>query len=342
MSDQQKVNALLVKLEHATSLELSDAIKELLIQSTPPDRVAKIVEGRVDEGVYVLSETLASLLAKSHSKTLYEKVLKKFENDFWFLLILYKGRYPDIEIERALIKKLYSAASNDADPLRGYIVNAIKEVGSEAALPTLRAIVHDLEPGAKVGKFFGSALGFVEGLAAQSRYSFLQDVLVAIDEIEQRVKLNPPDGDLSVFVGESECELDDRGNAFQNMVEAEKYLQLAPGIVVFYVRKGAEALAKDVYRHLGLEKGGRPAKRMMLEDLINQLKQVKKSSAPDLLQVFLQVFQAFGNFASHDQGNEEKHITKEIAEPIYRLYCQALILYTSWLKTAQGEASNTE
>jgi hypothetical protein len=111
------------------------------------------------------------------------------------------------------------------------------------------------------------------------------------------------------------------------------YLEVEPRIVVFYVRKGAEALAKDVYRHLGLEKGGRPAKKMMLEELINQLRQVKKNSAPDLLQVFLQTFQTFGNFASHDQDNEEKHLTKEIAEPIYRLYCQALILYTSWLKT---------
>jgi hypothetical protein len=49
------------------------------------------------------------------------------------------------------------------------------------------------------------------------------------------------------------------------------------------VRKGAEALAKDLYRNLGLEqKLGRPAKRMMLEDLITQLKQVKTNAAPDL------------------------------------------------------------
>jgi hypothetical protein len=342
MSDQQKVNALLVRLEHVTSIELSDAIKELLSLSAPPDLVAKIVEGRVDEGVYVLSETLASLLATSHSKTLYEKVLKQVKDDVWSLLTLYKGKYPDIEIEKALIKKLYSAASNDADPLRRYIVSAMKEVGSEAILPTLQAIAHDLEPGAKVGKFFGNALGPIEGLAAQSRYSFLQDVLVAIDEIELRAKLNPPSGDLSLSVDKSEHGFDDTSNAYQNKVDAKKYLELAPGIVIFYVRKGAEALAKDLYRHLGLEKGGRPAKRMMLEELINQLKQVKKSSAPDLLQVFLQTFQAFGNFASHDQGNEEKHITKEIAEPIYNLYCQALILYTSWLKTAPRESSNNE
>jgi hypothetical protein len=220
----------------------------------------------------------------------------------------------------------------------------MKEVGSEKVLPTLQAIAYDLEPGAKVGKFFGAALGPVEGLAAKSRYSFLQDVLVAIDEIEQRAKLNPPSVDQSVFIDESESRFDEKSNAYQFKVKAEKFLELAPEIAIIYVRKGAEALAKDLYRNLGLEKGGRPAKRLMLEDLITSLKQEKKSSAPYLLQGFLQTFQTFGNFASHDQDDEEKrkHITKEIAEPIYKLYCQALILYSDWLRTAQGGSSNIE
>jgi hypothetical protein len=155
MSDLQIVNALLVKLEHTTSLELSDTIDELLSLSAPVDRIASIVEGRVDEGVYVISKTLATLLAQSHSQALYEKTRSKLKNDLWALLILYESKYPDVEIERFLIKELYAIASNDGEPRRRYIVNAMKQVGSEAVLPTLRAIAHNLEPGAKIGKLFG-------------------------------------------------------------------------------------------------------------------------------------------------------------------------------------------
>ena len=128
-------------------------------------------------------------MAKSHSQTLYAKTADQLKKDIWALLILYKGRYPDAEIERILIKILYEVAPQDGEPRRGSIVEAIKEVGSEAVLPTLEAIAHDLEPGVKVGQAFGDALGLLGSLSAKARYSFLQDVLVAIDEIKQRVKL---------------------------------------------------------------------------------------------------------------------------------------------------------
>jgi hypothetical protein len=82
--------------------------------------------------------------------------------------------------------------------------------------------------------------------------------------------------------------------------------------------------------------------RLMLEELISHLKQAKKTHAPDLLQIFLQTFQAFGNFASHDQDGDKTDLTNDIAEPIYKLYCQALILYANWQKEPQREQGNTE
>lgn len=345
MSDQQKVNALLVKLEHGqnfSSLEVSDTINELLSLSAPVDKIANIVERRVDEDVVVLSETLATLLAKSHSQALYKKVANRIKSDLWALLILYKGQFPDVQIEKALIKTLYEVAADDAEPRRQYIVEAMKEVGSEAVLPVLEAIAHDLEPGAKVGKAFGNALGLVESLAAKSRYAFLEVVLVAIDEIKKRSMLVSTSVDRTAAVDEVKVGFDEASNVSQFKSDAEKYLGLAPGLVIHYVRKGAEALAKDLYRHLGLEKGGRPAKRMMLDDLITAIKQVKKNPAPDLLQVFLLTFQGFGNFASHDQDGEEKYITNEIAEAVYLLYCEALKLYVRWQQQAQREPGNIE
>jgi hypothetical protein len=344
MSDQQKLNSLLAKLEHKkfVGLELSDVIKELLNLSAPIDKVTSIVERRIENGEYLLTDTLATLLAKSHSQTLYAKTAKQLKNDLWALLILYKGRYPDVEIETALIKELYEVAPKDGEPRRGAIVEAMKEVGSVAVLPTLEAIAHDLEPGVKVGQTFGDALGLLGSLSAEARYSFLQDVLVAIDEIKRRAKLSPLSDDTIAAVDEIDVGFDYASNAFRFKKDAERYLGLAPGIVIHYVRNGAEALAKDLYRHLGLEKDGRPAKRMMLDELITAMNKGNKNPAPNLLQVFLTTFQGFGNFSSHDQDGEEKYLTNEMAKPIFELYCEALKLYARWRRENESQAANNK
>jgi hypothetical protein len=255
-------------------------------------------------------------------------VAQGIKSDSWAILDLYTGRFPDPDIELILTKKLYSVAFNDGDPLRRAIVTAMRDVGSPSVLPMLMAIAHDLEPSAKVGKAFGSSLGIVESLSGQARYDFLQSVLVAIDEIEKRQERNA--SATTADSDEGRLAEETAANARRFQQEAENYLGISPTIVVFYVRKGAEALAKDIYRHLGLEKTGRPARKMMLEELIGQLKQVKKNSPPDLLHSFLQTFQSFGNFVSHDQDGEDVQLTNEIAEPLYKLYCEALTFYTKW------------
>jgi hypothetical protein len=53
MSDQQKINSLLVKLEHNKAfngLELRDVIDELINLSAPIDKVTNLVERGADAG----------------------------------------------------------------------------------------------------------------------------------------------------------------------------------------------------------------------------------------------------------------------------------------------------
>jgi hypothetical protein len=197
MSNQQKVNALLVKLEHCTAgIEINNVIKELLNLSESLDRVVNIVERRIDQGVYVLSQTLANLLAKERSKTLYAKVSTELHKDVWSLLILYKAKYPDEEIEKMLTKTFYSIAADDSNFVRSAIIEAMREVGSKEVLPTLEAIAYDLRPGTTVGKFFSNALGDpIKVLEARSRYSFFQDLLITIDEIKRRTSLSGSNGE---------------------------------------------------------------------------------------------------------------------------------------------------
>ena len=154
--------------------------------------------------------------------------------------------------------------------------------------------------------------------------------------------MNPPTGDVIAAVDEIDVGFDYASNASQFRSDAEKYLGLAPGLVIHYVRKGAEALAKDLYRHLGLEKDGRPAKRMMLDELMTTMNKGSKNPAPILLQVFLTTFQGFGNFSSHDQDGEEKYLTNEIARPIFELFCEALKLYATWRRENESQAANNQ
>jgi hypothetical protein len=121
--------------------------------------------------------------------------------------------------------------------------------------------------------------------------------------------------------------IDTANDAQRHKKNAQNWIDEDPEIAIVCLRKGAEAIAKDLYRRLGCEQNGRPAKKMTLDDL---LKPIQESSAPDVFKIILRTFQAFGNFASHDQGDQSIHLTKEIALALLALYEQALVIYGSW------------
>jgi len=90
----------LVRLRHASALELSDTLQALLACPDVLDQVVPIVESRIDAGAYVTDEPLASLIVQTRSSGLYEKVRERlFKND-WTLVKLFKSQYPDPEIEK--------------------------------------------------------------------------------------------------------------------------------------------------------------------------------------------------------------------------------------------------
>ena len=153
MISPQQGTALLVRLRHASALELSDTLQALLACPDVLDQVP-IVESRIDAGAYVTDEPLASLIVQTRSSGLYEKVRERlFKND-WTLVKLFKSQYPDPEIEKKLRARLYETALDDCNSVRTSIADAMREVGSEEALPTLEAILFDLEPSAKIAQVF--------------------------------------------------------------------------------------------------------------------------------------------------------------------------------------------
>jgi hypothetical protein len=122
-------------------------------------------------------------------------------------------------------------------------------------------------------------------------------------------------------------QVDETDNATRAKTLAQGFIDEHPEIAILYIRKGAEALAKNLYRRLGCEQNGKPAKKMMLEEL---LKPIKESKAPDVFKLLIQTFQIFGNFATHDQDNEERRfVTKNIAVALLALYDEALSIYST-------------
>jgi hypothetical protein len=334
-------NADLVRLEHADSLQLSETLKSLLERGEALDTIVAIVERKIDEGAYVLNDQLATLIGRTKSASLYAKTRKQLFKDDWALLSLYKSRYPDLDIEKHLTTRLYETAPNDAEPRRRYIVDAMRDVGTAVVLPTLEAILFDQTPSLKVKQMILQAIESSGVFSADavlatfetgSRKNFLTSVATAIQAIKERGNIAAERASITGGQLQFEHQEIEQKAELQNAESAREqawhHLDGDPIVAVFFARRGAEALGKHLYRFLGHERGGKPAKKMTLEDL---LMPVKNSDAPDVFKHCLQTVQLFGNFASHDQDDQSKYLNKNIAESLLRFYDEALKIYRTWL-----------
>jgi hypothetical protein len=339
MTSPQHLNSLSVRLRHATGLAFDDTLTELLsypdvLDLDVLDPVVEIVESKMKVGTYVRDEPLANLILRAGSSRLYEKVSERLLQNDWTALILYKGRYPDPKIEEKLCTTLYQVAANDGEPRRRCIVEAMREVGSEAALPTLDAILFDLEPSAKIRQVFANGLGVVGKLKAISRGEFVKLIALAIDDIKGRIGAAP---ETATPTAPKQTQADETANARRNRTQALRYIESEPEAAIVFIRRGAEALAKDLYRRLGHERNGKPARKMTLEEL---LKPVKDSNVPEVFKLLIQTLQLFGNFAAHDQDDQSIYVTKKIASSLLALYDQALLIYSQWIG-ASGPPANS-
>jgi len=91
-----------------------------------------------------------------------------------------------------------------------------------------------------------------------------------------------------------------------------KYQEVDPEVALSQARKSAEAICKHIYVNEEFEKGGKPASKMMLNDLIGTLS--KKRVVPQHIIIALGTIQHYGNFGTHDQGEDSDYITREFVE----------------------------
>jgi len=174
------ITSLLVHLQYAKAMEANDVLERLLEHPSALRKTADIVLQRIDSGIYFLDNLVASLVCHAQAKDLFEKTREKLLSNPRTLLILYKGKYPDASIETKLAEKLYEIFSNDAEPLRSDIVEAMQQVGSSNVVSLLEAILFELQPSVKVRTTFPEALGLVGSFEARSRSAFVDIVTSAI------------------------------------------------------------------------------------------------------------------------------------------------------------------
>jgi hypothetical protein len=205
----------------------------------------------------------------------------------------------------------------------------------------LEAILFDLKPTVRIKQILADAMKVPDDehpqefghpllyqLEASSRAKFLESVALAIDAIRRR-NITAEKADAEDAQSDALRQVDDTNNAQRAKEQVIRYLDDDPLLAVMLMRIGAEALAKDLYRHLGHEEKGKPARKMMLDEL---LKPVKDSDAPEVLKLIMQALQLFGNFAAHHQGEQSKYLTRDIASAVLALYEQAQAIYGEWSK----------
>ena len=94
------------------------------------------------------------------------------------------------------------------------------------------------------------------------------------------------------------------------------YQKSDPEVALSQARKSAEAICKFIYSAEGLERGAKPAAKLMLDELIRALD--APGIVPKPIALSLGTIQAFGNFGTHDQGQQSLVLTSEHVEPCLR------------------------
>ena len=92
-----------------------------------------------------------------------------------------------------------------------------------------------------------------------------------------------------------------------------RYRDDDPEVALSQARKAAEAICKQIHRAEGLDAGGRPTTKMMLQELIQALR--REGLLPRHIAMPLGTIQQYGNFGVHDQGADAEHITSEFIRP---------------------------
>lgn len=244
---------------------------------------------------------------------------------------LFKMGYGSECLEDQLCQELYDTATGKGLGVYAYIFEALKEFGGPRSLEMLEVIKHDLYPVIKTNRIvagtirdnFSEEKSLSEGEAHQLVDSiFLSDLsqqLASSIELLRRKGIKLPD-DSPNAESTSVKHPSGRSRRVEHyMSKAKELLPDYPPEALNNIRKAAEAICKDVLDDAfqsSPNSNRKPATAFnSLEDMINRMR--KDGLIPSSVENCLASLQSFGNFASHDQEEDPKNVTVEMAESTF-------------------------
>jgi hypothetical protein len=326
-----------LKIEQSKDLHLNDTLTQIVTLGDFPTELLTSLINALKMGEHVLPETLCSILISTKSKDLYQMALSHGSLGNWELVRLLENGFPSRDIETKLCGELYKCFKDDSQPLRSAIVKAMSFYGGAESLKLLEVIEYELAPTIPVRKYDltttpsqeAAIEDIIEAMELNSSEGFLQKLREAKEKISNTLKSNLPVSEGEQFASPAPP-IFDRISTLQQ--RAKEYLSTDPESSLNNARKVAEVICKDLYITSGLEATSkRPYDSFkQLEELINTLE--KNKIITNSILIHLNTMQHFGNFGSHDQGQESIAFTSEMAEPCLK----ALDTIIKWFKESRN------
>src|SRR5207253_8245355 len=117
-----------------------------------PEEPLNALVGRIERGAHVVSGAVASLIAVSRNRRLFEATRQHLVKDPDALIKLIRANIPDPAIETRLRDELYKAFPSSDNPWRREILHALEEHGSTDCIDDLEAIQYEFEPRLQTAK----------------------------------------------------------------------------------------------------------------------------------------------------------------------------------------------
>ena len=307
-----------LRLEKSDRSSCDKVVEEILSFGDFPDELVPTLIDAIEEGKYIFSQRICSVIEYTQSTELLELAVSKER-----LLgireqarLLKMGFYLP-EIEKRLLDTLYEGYQKDSDPFRCDIVEAMAVRGTRDSLELLEVIDYELTPAVKQRKAQAlqsppslegrmSIEMAMKSLELQQAISFLEKVRNGIESISARIRDIEQTSDTELKVLNSAIMPSKELQYIKEIQKKANYcLKTNPEESLNCARKVAEGLCLELARMNNITFG----RNEKLDTYINKLK--REGHIPDHIAVYMQTIRGFGNIGSHYQKPESKdHLSK--------------------------------
>ncbi len=364
MSDIQTKSLLLRIQNEQNKLDdlINFVIKSQNVSSSVFDALDKRILQTVTEN-YVSWSTVIPYLRKEFRIELFKSMDEKHHASGFELAELYKLGYGGDEVESRLCKDLYEVYLGKRVQLYGHILDAMSKRGGTESLEMLQIIKFELDPILKTKQIvvdsIETQINEGESLSAENALNliecrWLRDFTDAINAAIKSITPHCVDSTKATEPNISELLQTDisgidkpnkTGSAsHQRKLKIQEYLLKAKSLLPDHppeslnnMRKAAEAICKDIIDESYQDsKNGKlkPSKAFnSLEDMLSEIR--RRTQVPSNIDRYLVSVQSFGNLGSHDQEDDPKSISREMAESIL-IHLKAIIDWHNTLDLSEG------